>query len=119
MDNSAQKIAKKMAKAGQGEGDLALAKRLSILRKTTGVDEYDLDQYEKTDIIRQQIQAVRDKANVANVTRQSPRKVYAGAKSKVSANIKTVNKANGSAMKTPKLGATAGTRSYIKFPGAS
>lgn len=42
-----------MANAGQGEGELALGKRLSLLRKTTGVDEYDLDQYEKTDIIRQ------------------------------------------------------------------
>ena len=119
MDTSAQKIARKMANAGQGEGELALGKRLSLLRKTTGVDEYDLDQYEKTDIIRQQIQAVRDKANVANVTRQSPRKVYAGAKSKVGANIKTVNKANASALKTPKLSATAGTRSYVKFPGPS
>jgi len=74
--------------------DLALERRLSLLKKTDGVKQDYIQKYKETDVIRQAVRGVQFTADVHEATRANPRKVYSGAKSKVAGNIRSVNRAN-------------------------
>ena len=56
--------------------DLTLEKRISLLRKTTGVVEDDVEQYRNTEVLRSAMQGVRNNAMVNEAARISPKKLY-------------------------------------------
>jgi len=85
------KVAKK--DAGSIEG-LDLKKRLSLLRRSTGIEEDHVREYQRLDILRQSINKVKKDADVNHKLRKNPKSLYGNVKSKVSANIKSANKAN-------------------------
>ena len=56
--------------------DLTLEKRISLLRKTTGVNDDDVEEYRNTEVLRNAMQGVKNNALVNEVARVSPKKLY-------------------------------------------
>ena len=95
LSRSAANIARNLASDRKpSPEDLALERRLSLLKKTGGVEPGYIARYKETDVIRQAVRGVKQTADVHEATRANPRKVYSGAKSKVAGNIRSVNRAN-------------------------
>lgn len=90
---SAQKVAKAIAESHTIE-EPNLQRRMSMLKKTDGVQDYDLRKYEQTEILRQSMKEVRSKANVTEAARHSPKKVYSGVKSKIAGNMRSITRTN-------------------------
>ena len=65
-----------------------------MLRRTTGVNEEHVREYQKLEVLRQSINKVKKDAEINKGLRKNPKGMYGNVKSKVGANIKTVNKAN-------------------------
>lgn len=89
-NKSPTRIAQQIAE--QKQNDLALERRVSLLRKTTGVKDEDIAEYEKSEIIRKAIRDVKKNAAVKEVTRLSPKRLYSGVKSKVGGNMRSIRK---------------------------
>ena len=74
-------------------------RKISLLRKQTGIREEDVTEYQKAEILRQSIADVKARAAVQADKRLSPRKYYGNVKSKVSTNLKSQKSAKKRAMK--------------------
>ena len=81
------------AKMMASQEELTLEKRISLLRKTTGVQEDDVEEYKKTEVLRNAMQGVRNNAMVNEVARVSPKKLYGQVKSRVAGNMRSIKKA--------------------------
>ena len=73
---------------------MTLQKRLSMLRRTTGIDEDHVKEYQKLEVLRQSINKVKQDAEVHNKLRKNPKAAYGNVKSRVGANIKSQKKTN-------------------------
>ncbi len=74
------------------KADLPLDRRLSLLKKSDGVTEEHVEEYKKHEVIRSALAGVKRTADIHAATRASPQKLYSAVKSKVAANVKTINK---------------------------
>ena len=88
---SPSRIAKDMALSFHNESG-NFDDRLKLLKQTTGIQDYHVEEYQKTEVIRNAINEVTKHAIVKDITRKSPEKVYRGVKSKVNANHKSIKK---------------------------
>lgn len=52
-------------------------------------DRFEVDEYQKTEIIRKSVMDVKERAAVERERRTSPHKTYANVKSKVAGNLKS------------------------------
>ena len=75
------------------EETLPLQRRLSMMSKNPEVTADDMNEYQKTEIIRKSVTDVKMRAENERVRRESPRKTYANVKSKVAGNMKSQKKA--------------------------
>ncbi len=73
----------KMMASQASPDDLSFEKRISLLRKTTGVQEDDVEEYKNTEVLRNAMQGVRNNALVNEAARISPKKLYGQVKSRV------------------------------------
>ena len=71
---------------------MAYDDRLKLLKQTTGIRDSDVQDYERTEILRKTIQDIRTTATQYQVVRTSPKKLYSNVKSKVAGNIKSIKK---------------------------
>lgn len=84
-----------VAKKEAGNIDnMDLKQRLNMLRRSTGIEEEHVKEYQRLEVLRQSINKVKKDAAVNHGLRKNPKSLYGNVKSKVSANIKTVNKTN-------------------------
>ena len=90
MSKSPNKMARDLA--DQLSKQLSAEQRLSLLRRSTGIKQEDVDEYQKTEVIRSAIAGVRKNAAAHQVTRLSPKKMYAGVKSKIAGNVRSIKK---------------------------
>jgi hypothetical protein len=60
--------------------------RLKLLKQTTGIQDHHVEEYQKTEVIRNAITEVTKHAILKEITRKSPEKIYRGVKSKVNGN---------------------------------
>ena len=81
--------------------------RVALLRKTTGVRDEDIVEYEKTEILRRAREQVQRIATKNQITRLSPTRLYSGVKSKVAANLQSQRKAMASRPTPTTLGVTS------------
>ena len=89
MSRSPKKIAKDLARQ---KSNPTFDERMALLRRSTGIKEEHVQEYQKTEIIRNAIQGVRSHAAVNEVARTSPKKLYSGVRSKVAGNVKSIKK---------------------------
>lgn len=61
---------------------------MELLRRTTGINDDDVEEFQQTEILRKSIAEVRTRANRNDEIRSSPQK-YRQVKSKVAGNMKS------------------------------
>ena len=67
-------------------------RRLSLLKKSSGMNEDYIEEYKKGEVIRNAIAGVRKTAAVNEAARLSPKKLYGGVRSKIAGNVKSIKK---------------------------
>ena len=67
--------------------------QLTLLRRTTGVCDEDVEDYQKTEVLRKAVADVRTRAQGQEDKRSSPTRYYSS-KSKVAGNIRSIKKTN-------------------------
>ena len=92
LKSRAKSPAKEVAKAAL-EQSIPLERRLSLMRKNTGVTGDDLEEYKKAEIIRKSVNDVKLRAAADAERRKSPIKTYQNVKSKIAGNMKSQKKA--------------------------
>jgi hypothetical protein len=81
-----------VAKAAM-EQSIPLERRLSMMSKTKGTTEGDLEEYKRTEILRKSVADVKLRAAADAERRKSPIKTYSGVKSKIAGNMRSQKKA--------------------------
>ena len=62
---------------------------MQLMRQNSKVDDNDLDEYARTELLRKSVNDVKARAAANEARRQSPRKTYSGVKSKIAGNMKS------------------------------
>ena len=68
---------------------IPLEDRVQMMIKKGVADQFEVDEYQKTEIIRKSVMDVKERAAEARERRTSPHKAYANVKSKVAGNLKS------------------------------
>ena len=66
---------------------------MDLMRQNSKVDDNDVEEYRKTELVRKSVNDVKLRAAVEKERRESPRKTYANVKSKIAGNMKSQKKA--------------------------
>ena len=77
---------------------MTLDERVNLMRQDSKLDQRDLEEYKKTEILRKSVNDVKARAQATAERRQSPRKTYSGVKSKIAGNMKSQKKAKKTAV---------------------
>ena len=72
---------------------MSLNDRMDLMRQNSKVDDNDVEEYRKTELVRKSVNDVKLRAAVEKERRESPRKTYANVKSKIAGNMKSQKKA--------------------------
>ena len=77
----------------QLEQSLPLNRRLSLMRKDSKINDEEMQEYKRTELLRKSVNDVKTRARVEAERRQSPTKTYSNVKSKIAGNMKSQKKA--------------------------
>ena len=73
--------------------EMTLDQRMELMRQDSKVQDGDLDDYRKTELLRKSVNDVKVRAAIEKEKRESPRKTYSNVKSKIAGNMKSQKKA--------------------------
>jgi len=71
------------------EQSIPLEQRLALMKNNEGTTGADIEEYEKTELLRRSVADVRVRAAADAERRKSPLKTWGGVKSKIAGNMKS------------------------------